>query len=69
MVMSNGYPRKTARKRTRSTKSGDLDVPRGEIGPGRLAPSNTGNDYPLDDFGGGKVRDRGVLGGGDWKNR
>lgn len=67
MVMSNGYPRKAPRKR--STKSGDLDIPRGEIGPGKLAPSNTGNPYPLDDFGGGIVRDRGILGGEDWKNR
>ena len=67
MVMSNGYPRKT--KGRRSTKSGDLDIPRGEIGPGTLAPSNTGNSWPLDDFGGGKVKDRGIIGGAEWKNR
>lgn len=60
MAMANARPPRRKGNVTKVRKPADN-------APGSRVPS--GSEYSLNGFGGGKVKDRGVLGGAEWKNR
>lgn len=64
MVMANAIPP----RRGVQVDPGDIPAPGPEANERKGSPS--GSTYPLGDFGGGKVTDRGIKKeGGGWKNR